>query len=161
MGQQAITLNDLVSITLPTGAEKVSIEQAITHVNSKFHTTNHTLVDLITTRNKASIYKIDDVLVSLFTDNHSVQPGHLSEIKKGFDEMSASDQSYTSSLKTINGNSILILNYIRGSNGRYNFYSYNSSNTKAVTGIIEFNNSDKDEASDILNQILNSIRFKA
>jgi hypothetical protein len=159
VGQQTITLNNLVSVTLPKGVEKVSKEQAITHVNTKFHTTNKMLVNLISTRNKASIYKIDDVLVSLFTDNHSVQSGHLLKIKKGFDEMSAIDKTYTSTLKKINNNSVLIMSSIRGGTGRYNFTCYNSSNTKATTGIIEFNNEDRDEASNILNQILNSIKF--
>lgn len=159
-GQQVITLNNLVSIGLPKEAEKISKEQAIVHVSTKFHTNSNMMINSISHRNKASIYKVDNVLVSLFTDNHSVQASHLLELKKGFDEMSAVDEGYTSTLKKINGISILVLSYPRGGTGRYNFYSFNSGNSKAITGIIEFNNADKNEASDILNQLLNSIKFK-
>jgi len=160
MGQQ-VKLNDGVSINLPDRVEKLNKEQAISHARQKFNN-NKIVLNSIDRRSFRHIYKVDDVLITLFVfdTTFKAKDGHIAELKKGLDGMSRGDKTYTSFLKTINNNSVLILNHIAIDVEYYNFYCYNANNTRVITGILEFNIADKDKATTILNDIINSIKFK-
>ena len=158
-GQQVVDLNNSVNIDLPDGAKKINNEQALSFVNKVFNN-NKTVLNSISQRDSKNIYKVDNILVSFFTDNHSTNEGHLLEIKKGFDGLYKGDSTYTSTIKKINNNAILIIANSVNNLERCDFFCFNNSNTKAITGVLEYNKIDANEASVVLNDIINSIKFK-
>ena len=159
-GQQVVDLNGLASINLPDGAKKISKEQALSHASERFNN-DKIVLGSISRRATDHIYKVDNILISFFTDNHSVSAGHLLANKKSYDELFKDDTSYTSSLKKVNNNSVMIINYKMGDVEYYHFTCYNASNSIAATGVLEFNKIDANEASGILNDVIKSITFKS
>lgn len=117
----------------------------MSHASKKFKN-DKMVLGSIAERNTGTIYKIDDVLISLFTDDHAVNEKHLSDIKIGLDEFSKGDSTYTSSLKKVNNNTVVVINYFEGNVGYHHLFCYNVNFTKAVTGIIEFNKTEKNKA---------------
>jgi hypothetical protein len=159
LGQKVVSLNDAVNVELPNGAEKINKEQAISYAGKKFNN-DKILLNSISKRRPEHMYKVNDVLISLFTDNNSVKEEHLTEMKKGLDEMFKGNLTYISNLKKVNNNSVLVLNYIMGNVEYYRFFSYNANNSRAITGILEFDKTDQTKAAVILEHILNSTGFK-
>jgi hypothetical protein len=159
---QRVALNDGVSIEIPVGAEQITKEKALAHVGKKFNNDKMTLRS-ITNIHARYIYKVDDVLVSLvvFDTPVKVNATHLSELKRGMDAMSAGSNShYTSILKKVNNNSILIVNYLAGKVGYYHFYCYNDNNTREITGVLHYHVDDAAEATTVLDNLLDSVKFK-
>ena len=164
--QQTIAFNDAISINIPKNAEKLTKQQALDHASKKFKE-NDIVNNSITRRSTEHIYRIDDVLISLFfSDEHNgkkiINEEHLLELKKGFDgiyRLNNNDKSYSSVIKRINNNSVLITNYVVKNVEYYRFFSI-SNNSRAVTGILEFNVSDEDKAKTILDDLLKSIKIK-
>ena len=98
--------------------------------------------------------------MSLHYDSRSSTEGHLAQLKKGFDEWHKRDSSYSANLQRINGNDVLVISYINGNVANFSFFLYNAKYTKALTGILEFNKTDKVDATSILNHILQTVSFK-
>ena len=159
LSQRVVSLSNIVTVEFPRKAEKINKTQALSHASKKFKN-DKMVLGSIAERNTATIYKVDDVLISLFIDNHAVKEEHLSDIKIGLDEFSKGDSTYTSSLRKVNNNSVVDINYLIGNVGYYHLFCSNVNFTKAVTGIIEFNKTEKNKATVILDHILNSITFK-
>ena len=157
IAQQTIAVNNAVHINLPDKAVKISKDQALLHATKKFHY-DKTKLNSITDRN-ADIYKIDNILISLNAQSNGVKEGHLLALKKGFDEMFKGDKTYSSNLKKVNNNSVLILNHIIGTTERYQFICFNTDNSRSIGAILEFDKSDASEAKIILDQLINSIKF--
>jgi len=159
---QRVALNDGVSIETPAGGEQITKEQALAHAGNRFNNDKMALRSVRDIHAKY-IYKVDDILISLvvFDTPAKVSETHLSELKKGMDAMSTGSNShYTSTLKKINNNSILIVNYLGGNVGYYHFYCYNDNNSREITGALHFPVDDAAEAIAILDKLLNSIKFK-
>jgi hypothetical protein len=157
MGQQMV-LSDAANIKLPQRAEKLNREQVSSFASKKFNN-DKIILNAIANDNTSHLYKVDDVLISINTATGSVEEGHLLNLKKGLDEMSKKDKSYTSSIKTINNNQVLIIYETSGNVGYYNFFCFNSTNTSAVSGGLQFDKADKDNAAKILDDVLNGIEF--
>lgn len=164
---QHIQLNTRVSADLPTGALKISKEQALAEVNKKFNN-DKVILNSIENRNTDHLYEVDNVLVSLFVFDKAskVSQTHLSDLKKGLDGMNNELRAskgpvdyYKSTLKKVNNNAVLIVYDIAESVGYYHFYCYNSSYTRQINGILEFDKTNTDEATVILNNLLNSLKF--
>jgi len=96
----------------------------------------------------------------VFDHTAKVKEGFLTENKKGLDAMNSSNKTYTSSLQKINNNSVLVMNYIAGDVEYYRFVCYSANNSREITGVLEFDKTDKAEATAILDHLLNSIKFK-
>jgi|GEM_PF-2647861 len=160
VGQQ-VALNNEVSINIPKEAKKITKEEALAHAGRRFNSDKYVLKS-INDRTTRYTYKVNDILVSLTVFDHmaKVKEGFLSENKKGLDAMNSSNKTYTSSLQKINNNSVLIMNYIAGEVEYYRFVCYSPDNSKEMTGVLEFDKIDKNEATSILNHLLNSIKFK-
>lgn len=159
---QRVALNDGVSIEIPVGAEQITKEKALAHAGKRFNNDRMALGS-VTDIHAKYIYKVDDILVSLvvFDTPVKVKETHLSELKKGMDAMSAGSNShYTSTLEKVNNNSILIINYRGGNVGYYHFYCYNDNNTREITGALHYHKDDAAEAQSVLENLLNSIKFK-
>lgn len=162
MAQQTV-LNGGISIDIPSDAQKITKEEALAHAGKKFNNDKLALLSVTHTRAKR-IYKVNDILVSInFSDEAlSVKDSYLSDMKKGLDVINKRGNTghYTSNLKKINNNPVLILNSIQGNVGYYDFYCLNFNHTKEVTGTLHYDKADANEAKAVLDHLLNSIQFK-
>ena len=158
---QQMVFNDAVGIQLPDNAQKITTVQALEHINKKFNTDklaiSHTKDDYTPYR-----YKVNDVLIALylFDATYKVNSNYIVNAKKGLDEMNYSNKTYVSTIKKGNHYSTVITNFKAGNIEYYHFYCVNDNNTHQINGRLEFNISDKDEATTILNNLLASIKFK-
>jgi hypothetical protein len=160
---QQVYLNSFVSVDVPKGAEIITNEKALAYSIKKHNNDGITAGTYNPAHSRyIYIYKIDEILVTLYAANKSLKLGedHILKLKKGLDGLSQGDSTYKSSLKKINNNSVITENYISGNVEYYRFYCYKSDNTRAITGKLEFDKADYNEATDILNHVLNSIEFK-
>jgi hypothetical protein len=66
----------------------------------------------IAKRKMESIFRAKNVLVSLHTENGVLTEEHLIQMKNGFDEWYHGNSTYSANIEKINGNSILVVNYI-------------------------------------------------
>src|SRR5580700_354154 len=115
-GQNAISLNDAVKLDLPDSMQKITKEEAVAFASKQFNNEPRTMRS-IAKRRMDNIFRIKNVLVTLHTesiqpDNKTTTEGHLTQMKKGFDEWSYGDPTYSSKEETINNNSVLVENYI-------------------------------------------------
>jgi hypothetical protein len=155
---QQITLNKDVNINLPKNTQKITKEEALQHVTKTFNN-DKILYNSISRRRFDNVYKINNVLISLFTDNQKVNGDHLYLTKKGFDELFKENHTYSATLKSVNDYSALIINYSLVNVYYYRLFCYNKDNSKAVTGILEYNQSDAIQAKTILDELIKGIRF--
>jgi len=158
-GQQPIVLTDSISVDLPVKAVRINKDEALSHSVDKFKNDKRLPHSVATSRSK-HMYKVDDILVALFTDDHQTKDGRLLVMKKGLDAYFSEDKSYSSSIEKINNIPILIESYTVGNTWVYRFFAFNSNNSKAITGILEFKITDLAKGKDILDHILSSIKFK-
>ncbi len=156
---QSVIVDNIASVDIPTNAQKVSKTEALSHVAKKFNN-NKIIVNSVSRRKDGNMYVVDGVLVTVLTDNHQTKEGHLAEIKKGLDELYKDDKTYNSTLKTINNRSILVVNYEMGGVGVYRFFSFNETNSKAITGVLEFDKTDANKATAIVNSMIKGIKYK-
>jgi len=156
MGQQTIESNS-VSVKLPNEMKKLSKVEVSSFANRRF--ANDTVAINTANSNLENTFVINDVLVSFNTATGKVEPGHLLKLKNGLAEMSKKDRSYTSSIKTFNNNQVLVTNYVWGNIGYYCFYSFDEANSSALAGFVEYNKSDQDKATTILNNFLSNLKF--
>jgi len=158
--QNVVKLNEDSQIDLPIAIEPISHDQAYSHAQAKFLGSKSTL-NSIAERKTTHIFRVDGILISLFTDNHATQEGHLAELKKTFDLLNirVPIAMYNSKIQTINGNSVLIVKEKPENVVNYRFFVYNASRTRAITGILEFNSDEDQKATSLLNIILNGIKF--
>jgi hypothetical protein len=157
MAQQT-ALSDFVSISLPNRAEKFNKEQATTFANKKF-SSNRMALHVASSHNPQYTYKVDDILMSFFTEAGSVDTDHLSNMKRGFDAISKNDKTYTSLIEIVNDNKVLVISETWDNVTYCRFYCFDKTNSKAITGALQFDKADKDNAAKILDDILKSIKF--
>jgi len=139
--------------------KKLNKDEVSSFANKKFKG-DKVALDNAANINPDHAYTVDDVLITLFDGNKSVKNDYLLNLKNGLDEMSKRDKSYTSIIKTINNNQVLIINETWGNVGYYKFFCYNSTKSSALNGTLQFDKSDQDKASKMLNDILTDIKFK-
>ncbi len=150
--------NDVFSVNLPTGAVKISTEKFQTFLKK-----NPRYSKVETTR-KGDFYQIGNAAVlNIYGSIGNAPSDQLEKIKKGLEGMYSMlgyPKNYKSVIKPINNYHILIENYNDGVIEYYNFYAFNKENTKALTGNMEFNSSEKSKNSENFGKMLNSLKFK-
>jgi len=158
-GQNRISLSDAATVDLPARMQKINHEDALSFAGKQFN--NEPLImRSIAKRKMEGVYRAGNLLMFLHYDNKSSTEGHLAQLKKGFDEWHYRDSTYSAKLENINGNDILIINYVTGNVSNFSFFLYNAKYTRALTGVLEFNETDKADASSILNHILQTVLLK-
>lgn len=160
---QHTPLNDLVNISLPKSAEKLTNEQLHSFISGKtqyFQKTDRR-------KSKGDFYKINDMIIQLNGDHVNTAKNYLENTKKGFDEMAHMggnlSTNYTSEIKSLNNYKILIIHQEAQNWAYYNFSSINDSNSSILKGRIEYDKTDKsnrNKAAKMLDQILKSMTFK-
>jgi hypothetical protein len=162
LGQQVVS-NNSVSIAIPDNAQKITKEDAVAHVTKKYNNNRSALLSVNDIQTK-HIYKVNDIIVSVYLSDEpvNVKTTRLADLKKSFDIMNSRTKSpnYTSRITKFKTNSVLIFNDVLNDIGTYDFYCYNANGTKAITGDLRYHKDDAIEAQAVLNNLLNSIKFK-
>jgi len=158
-GQNRISLSDSATVDLPAGMQKINHEDALSFAGKQFNN-EPIIMRAVARRKMESIFRAKNVLVSLHTEKVSVTEGHLVQLKKGFDEWHKRDSTYSANLEKINGNDVLVISYINGNVANFSFFLYNVKYTRGVSGVLEFNKTDKNDATLILNHILQTVSLK-
>jgi hypothetical protein len=144
------------SVTLPEGNEHINSDAAMAHIQHKFKGDRMATTTVVGT---GTIYKIADVLVILRSKEVKVEEGHLAKIKKGLDNIYRKNSTYTSEIKTINNNVVLITNSTLNGIGYYDIYANNASNSKFITAVIEYNIADSVKSQKIAQHLINHLKF--
>lgn len=150
-------LSNVVNINVPKGAVKLNKEQIISHSKKKFKTSE---IASVKTKN---LYKIDELLIGFWDLEVSEEnKKSLQAIKSEALELYKLDKNIIvneARINKINNNQFLVINY---QNGDASYYRFNSEyrNNQSISGVIQFKEFEKDKAAAILNDILNSIKFK-
>jgi len=157
---QQTPLNDLVSISIPKEAKKLTKENLKSAVTSK---AKH-FPEIDRKRSIGDFYQVNDILIQLNGAIVPIKKNYLEETKKGDAEISSLDGSlpphYESSIKAINNYRVLVITYANPNVSCYRFYSISNTNDAALNGVLEFKESDRGQAKEILDKMLKSIKFK-
>ena len=157
--QKVLNLQDKVTMELPSMAKPITKTDALSHVNKTFN--NKIISNSLSGTKSDELYLIDNILISLRTQDIQANSNYLTERKNGIDAMYKSDATYKSYIQKINNNNVLVINYrLTDGNEYYRFYVINAVFSKSVFGFIVFNNSDLNKANDILKELLNRLKFK-
>jgi hypothetical protein len=158
---QQVTFKNFVSMDIPKGAVQITKQQAISHASSKY---NDTLVTHLYKYGRYDyVYKVNDIVIIINVANRNGNMGEsYMEFKKGMDAMAYGVPNFTSSIKRINNiDTVYTTNTKYGKAEYYHFYYFHgkSDNTRGISGILEFDPADADEAKIVLDGLLNSIKF--
>ena len=158
MGQQT-PLSDIVNITLPKGAEKITKEKFRSTVMSS---AQRSAID--TKIGKGDFYKLNRGLMVLYSVQGITPKNYLEQTANGLKAMSSLSgdlpPNYKSEIKAINNYRVLVVQYDSESLHVYRFFAVNNTHTNALNGVIEFKTSEKSKATAILNEMLKSIKFE-
>ena len=158
MGQQT-PLSDIVNITLPKGAEKLTKEKLrVTTISDAINS------GIDTKKGKGDFYKINSILMQLNGGYVPVKIDYIEQLQGGLKAMSSLSgdlpPNYKSEIKAINNYRVLVVQYDSESLHVYRFFAANNTHTNALNGIMEFNISEKDKETANLDEMLKSIKFK-
>ena len=155
---QQIRLNDGVSIVFPDGTQKITKKQALDHITKNLNGDKWDLYNVA----DENIYKTGNILIFLnaFDTTFKFGESHLLDLKNQLDGLNRGNKSYTSKIKKINNNSIVIINYLKGKIKIYRFYCTNDLNTRSLNGTIKYDPNEEVDATTLLNNLLASIKFK-
>jgi hypothetical protein len=164
---QKIALNDTVSIELPKQAIPLNRDGFEASVNENFSYSKLAL-NSVPKKNERlynkHFYKVGDILIKLTHGKRRLtgKEDYLTDTKKQLNalfSLNGNSNNNSSVIKTFNNNPVLIIYYEMENVGYYDFYCYNFTNTFALNGRVQFKLPEKDKATKILNDLLNSIQF--
>lgn len=157
------SINDIVNIGLPKGAEKLTNEQLKTFVTGK----KQYFQEIDRTKSKGDFYLINNMIIQLNGDKVPLPEKNLEELKNAMDALANINghplTNYTSEIKNINNFKVLIIHHQSQDYASYTFYCVNNLNTAVLNGGLEYDKNDKsnkDKAAKTLDQILKSMTFK-
>lgn len=158
MGQ----VKELVIISFPSGAKKLSNEQMRTMANNNKKFPEDLKADL--TRD-GEYYKIDSFTLALYGGRVNIDKNYLDDSKKGFESMfkKMNCSTCTAEIKKINNYTALIAFIDTRDISYYFFYTVNNNNNASVNGSINYDRSNPDnkkKALKTINELLNSMKFK-
>ncbi|PWK80367.1 hypothetical protein LX99_00833 [Mucilaginibacter oryzae] len=155
---QLIHRTEDVKLTLPNGTYKLSKQQVDAlpgmKLSSKLNQSYYLPYN----------YKIGDIYIGLFNVNKDSINNNLPEKKSSHDERyiflrSNGNNSYNSEIKRMGKNWVLLISYTINNIGKYKFDYQNESKTLTQAGEIDYPENQKEKATALLNEILNSIQF--
>jgi hypothetical protein len=155
---QLIHTRDFVKIALPDDVYKLSKQQV--EAIPQFKVTNGTRKYL----GPPDVYKVENISLGLYSVNTDAMNNDLPR-EKTFQEHNYSflnrhgNNSYTSSIKNMGKNQVLIINYKINDKGYYRFSYQNESKTLTQAGKIDYSTVDQSKAEALLNDVLNNIQF--
>jgi len=158
---QQVPLSNIINFNPPNSIKKSTNENLKSIKSNSIG--GRTMMDM--TKLSGEFYTAGDMVIHLNGAVGVSTTNHLEKLKKGWDEIFKHDKSatnYTSTIKSINNYKVLILNYDveNKGNSHYDFYCISNSHDKALSGSIEYSNSDKEQAANLYKELSNSIEFK-
>ena len=159
IGQQT-PLSDIVNITLPKGAEKLTKEKLrATTISDAINS------GIDTKKGKGDFYKTNSILMQLNGGYVPVKIDYLEQLQGGLEAMYSLSgdlpPDYKSEIKAINNYRVLVVQYDARENfSYYRFFSVSNTLSSGLNGVIEFKTSEKSKATAILNEMLKSIKYK-
>jgi hypothetical protein len=134
---QKVSLSDTVTINIPQNAENLTKDEFSHYINEKF---GYSKIALNNVQNPAQrsddkhFYKIDDILIELIHGKRRLtkKDTYLVDSKKQLDalyNLNGNQTNYSSLIKKVNDNTILITYYEMENIGYYDFYCNNVTNT--------------------------------
>ncbi|PWK80365.1 hypothetical protein LX99_00831 [Mucilaginibacter oryzae] len=150
--------NENVKLTLPSGTYKLNQQQVDALPGIKLSKKLSQSYDI------PYNYKIGDIYIGLFNVNKDFINNDLPGKKLSQDEVynflkSYGNDTYNSAIKNIGKNRLLLISYTINHIGKYRFDYQNESKTLTQAGEIDYPENQKEKATALLNEILNSIRF--
>ena len=163
MGQQTI-LSDVINITLPKNAEKLTKEKLKLTDQPSAHI-SYKRIPVIDKNGKGEYYNVNGIFMRLNVGYGNTLQDYLEDTQAVFKDMAGLSGSlppnYHSQIKNINNFKVLIIYKDESENvGSYSFFSVNNPKTSAFNGIMEFNKPQKNKATAILDEMLKSVTFK-
>ncbi|WP_242926421.1 hypothetical protein [Pontibacter vulgaris] len=157
--QQQVTIHDIVTITLPDNAEKLTKEKL-----AALKPKNGETSPIVHEQSKGDSYKGENFLIQLNAAYTTPTPGFLEQQKREMDDLFSLSQPqvYSSSIKHFQNQSIVITNFEDAGRdkGYFLLRSYNKSGDSILVGTLEYDKGNKETAEKILEEILKSIKFK-
>jgi hypothetical protein len=160
---QRVAFNKSIGIEMPKNLNKISKEQALSHANEKFKgdkiaSSFYTDIDTSNSR----LYQVGDIIVELKSVDSIVhfEAGHAEKLKRELDGMARKVHSYTSFLKIIDNNTVVVTNSIVGTIGYCYFFCFNEKNTRLMSGCLIYAEADKDKVMAVANDVITGIKFK-
>ena len=159
MGQQT-PLSDIVNITLPKGAEKLTKEKLrATTISDAINS------GIDTKKGKGDFYKINSILMQLNGGYVPVKIDYLEQLQGGLEAMYSLrgdlPPDYKSEIKAINNYKVLVVQYDARENfSCYRFSSVSNTLSSGLNGVIEFKTFKKSKETAVLDEMLKSIKFK-
>jgi hypothetical protein len=154
---KAVTLGSVADITIGKDAVRLTTEELADH--------NRSLNKAETSLNPRfykDIYKVGNTIVALVYGEG--KPGtSLEEHKKILDQVRGKNtdpNKYSSTLSKVGNNQVLIISYTNDGLSYYRFFAVNASRNKGLNGILQVNQSEKNNAQGLMMKIINSIQFK-
>ena len=162
--QQQIALHSAVSITLPTGAKKITKDLALAHVRKLYSDTmaQNSITTPERSENKKYFYTVHNILIQLngIDTTYDFEKNRLIKLKNGLDGMAKGGGLHTSTIIKGNQNAAVVTKDKIGSTYVISFFCINDANTRILAGTVKYNKEDEAEATSIVNNLLASIKFK-
>lgn len=158
VAQKVVTLNNDITISLPTEAIPVSKAKASSHLLNEMKSTK-AAADEIASRTSQNIYIVKNKLLSLNGMKASTSADHVNKTKKGLDELFKNNTTYTSYIQKYPDKSVLVVSYIANDVKYFQFFAYSAKLDKASTGTLECKINDV-EGNTLIKKLISDLKFK-
>ena len=160
---QDTVINQIVDITFLEKYQKLSpqavmeFDQPSAHIHVK-------RMPIINKNSHGDYYNLNGIFMRV-NAGYTAEERHLEAYQKSLRDMSSLGgvlpPNYSSEIRKIQDREVLIIYLDEGKNvGSYSFFCSDDSKKKFFNGIMEFNLAQKEKASKILEEMLQSVRFK-
>ncbi|MES2809898.1 MAG: hypothetical protein V4619_14805 [Bacteroidota bacterium] len=153
---QTTDIFKIADIKLPTDAKPVSRSK----IYSSDKESQYSIIS--SSYDRLNIYEVGNTLMQI----NAAQGNYDYDILK-FNQSQLADYKpistlFNSNVRTINNAQVLCVQteIADSARGKYIFVAVNSSNSKIINGVIEYDKTDRDKAAKILERVLHSIRMK-
>jgi hypothetical protein len=160
MAQQK-KVTEVATISFPSGTQKLSGEQMRTNQAAS----KSPILQASSKMNKYEHYSINSFFLEMYTETVSKEKYTLEAAMKNIElinQDSKGTSRFVSGIKKVNNYSMFIAQADSKDWGYYAFYILNEDSTKIINGILHYESTpqNKTEGLKLLQQLLNSIKFK-
>jgi hypothetical protein len=154
---QETRVEKTISLSLPQGSEKPNDQVLSAYLKNRKNTQA-----LKPDKFNGLTYKFGSIIFQINGDTGKFASNRLEQFKRNEDNLMSKIEgaNYSSELKTINNNKVVIIKTQSKDYHYYRFMAINKDNNKVVFATMEYNEADEEKAKAILNHVLNKLRFK-
>jgi len=144
----------MVSITLPANAEKLSKEQIIIFADQKGY--ERRAMPPI----PKNVYRINEMLLQAYPFKGDFKNNDLVKQKESMDALHKGKKSYSSNTRMFGSYSAQIARSIDGDKETYYILIMNDAKTAQLNIILDCERTDETTAKTVIDEMLNSVKFK-